>query len=107
MTREESNGSSHCDKAFALAKIAYRNGSTDDISAYVLSLSFKAQGHAVVDADNQVNHAEPSMAPQTPSNGCVPEGPLFRPMSDGTRDEVPNIDLEGTHALARLTKKPT
>lgn len=104
VTKEAHKGVSQCDIAFALAKMAYRNGSTDDISAYVLSLDVK--GRETLVADTQVNapcsngstlHAEPVLAPQTPAQHKSLDGTIFTPQSNGHLDEAQYTHIPGMH----------
>lgn len=104
VTREANNGMSQCDIAFALAKMAYRNGSTDEISAYVLSLDSKGQerpiDHTQVNvpcSNGDMFHAEPILAPQTPAQYNTLEGPIFKPVSNGSLDEKACTHIQGMH----------
>jgi hypothetical protein len=101
--KEARNGMSHFDIAFALAKMAYRNGSTDDISAYVLSLESQRQGeqlgHAQVNvpcSNGSTLHLEPHIdSPHTPALHKSLEGTVFRPSS--LLDETRCTHLPGMH----------
>lgn len=103
VTKEAQNGMSHCDIAFALAKMAYRNGSTDDISAYVLSLDVKGQGklfeHAQVNVpcNGATLLADPVLAPQTPAQYKLVDGHIFRPSSHDNLDETSCTPVSGMH----------
>jgi serine/threonine protein phosphatase PrpC len=103
VTKEALNGTSHCDIAFALAKMAYRNGSTDDISAYVLSLDSQGQvqqlGRAQVNvpsSNGSTVHLEPHVdSPHTPALHKSPEDTVFRPSS--LLDETQCTPMPGVH----------
>lgn len=102
VTKEAHKGVSQCEIAFSLAKMAYRNGSTDDISAYVLSLGSKERQMLSDDAQVSVPcsnggtvHSEPALAPQTPAQHKSLDGSIFTPQSNGHLDEAPTTDPKG------------
>lgn len=104
VTKEAHKGVSQCEIAFSLAKMAYRNGSTDDISAYVLSLGLKERQRLSDDAqvpapcsNGGTVHGEPVLAPQTPAQHKSLDGSIFTPQINGHLDEAPSTDLKGMH----------
>lgn len=121
VTKEAKKGLSHCDIAFALAKMAYRNGSTDDISAYVLSLDNRERvrtlEHAQVTiprSNGGALHSETSngatvhselIAPQTPAQHTGPEGPIFRPSSHRLLDATDCNDTAGMRQHTNTAKR--
>jgi hypothetical protein len=108
--KESRNGMSHCDIAFALAKMAYRNGSTDDISAYVCSLDSQGQGeqsgHAQVNipcSNGSTLHLEPHIdSPHTPALHKSLEGTIFK--SSSPLDEAQCTPLPGMHQNRHCSK---
>lgn len=108
VTKEAERGVSQSDIAFGLAKLAYRNGSIDDISAYVLSLDSKMQdrsfSHEVhIPSSNRGTllseriHSEPILAPHTPAQHKSFEGSTFSPPSHGHSDNAPCTRISGMH----------
>lgn len=95
VTKEAQRGTSPCDIAFALAKMAYRNGSTDDISVYVLPLDSRQR--TTVDTEHTDGVAlsncgsgtpvEPLLAPETPAQRCSSEGPTLSPLGHASVED--------------------
>jgi hypothetical protein len=101
-------GMSQGDIALALAKEAYKYGSSDDISAYILCLDAKWRARQLVISPTQVTSPgsngavqESILAPQTPQQTSL-GGPIFRPPSCMTLESKPSVHLPGTHQHQRM-----
>jgi hypothetical protein len=84
VTKEAQKGTSPGDMAFSLAKMAYRNGSLDDISVYVLPLDTEQRRDAEHGEGsilgNSGTQPEPLLAPETPAQRNSSEAPTLSPL---------------------------